>query len=479
MDDKVESVTSVMKNDEDKLSILSKLGYGFGEAGSQCSWALISGYLTLFYTDVVGLMPATIAVILMIARVWDAVNDPLFGSIAENSTFKLGRYRTWILIGLPFLVLFNCLTFLNLDISNPMKAFWCGFTYIFCGTAYTVVNISTGALANNMTTSPTERASLQSWRGILSNAVSFVLNLVTMPMILFFGAGSTSSPKGYFWAALIFSIIAIPFFILCVRWTKEVVLVKKEKKKEKATVKSTFMELGHSFKVSFADHDTRYLLLATLFNLLGVFGRFGIISYYFVYILKDSMTMATTMSAMTIGATISYLYGPWAVKRMNKKTAGIISSITNCLTLVGFFIIGELGMPWLSAPLAFAMGITNLSQFATFSMAGEIVDDNWIRTGKRTEGVTYSAISFATKAGNAVGGSIGILGLAAVGFVANTDMSSDVLTKMNAIINLVPIALLLIGAFCFSKIRMTNEKAQANEIIVKKMLAEDNNRSEE
>ena len=140
--------------DETKLTLVNKFGYGFGELGSQFSWWIISGYLTLFYTDVVGMMPVVVSAIMLIARIWDAVNDPMFGSIAENSNFKLGRYRAWILLGFPFLVLFNCLVFLNLDIAVNWKAIWCGTTYILFAMAYTVVSISTGALANNMTPNP-------------------------------------------------------------------------------------------------------------------------------------------------------------------------------------------------------------------------------------------------------------------------------------------------------------------------------------
>ena len=73
-----------MSDKEKKLKWYTKIAYGFGEVGSQFSWGMISSYLTLFYTDVVGLAPSLISCIMIIARVWDAVNDPMFGAIAEN-----------------------------------------------------------------------------------------------------------------------------------------------------------------------------------------------------------------------------------------------------------------------------------------------------------------------------------------------------------------------------------------------------------
>jgi GPH family glycoside/pentoside/hexuronide:cation symporter/probable glucitol transport protein GutA len=451
----------------EKLSLSSKLGYGFGEAGSQCSWTIISSYLTVFYTDVVGLTPLVISTIMLVARVWDAVNDPMFGSIAENSNFKFGRYRSWILFGLPFLVLFSCLAFLDLDISNSWKGFWCGFTYIFCGMAYTVVNLSTGALSNTMTANPAERTQLQSFRGAFSTIVGFVLSMATMPIILHFGNGSTSSARGYFIAALIFALISVPFFLLCIALTKEVILGKQVKKEKEDGVGK---KLTESFKVAFSDRDTRNLVLAVITNMVSLFGRQGITVYFFIYVVKNPMLMSVALPAMLLGMLLTNFYAPFLLKVMNKKTAGVLGAIGNAISLVGIFLTGQAGMNTGVVICTFLNGLTNCSYIVMFSLAGDIIDDNWIRTGKRTEGVTYAVISFATKLGNAIGGSVGIVALAAAGYVANTEMSGDILTKMNAIINLSPIIFLALAMFFYARIRMNNAIAIENEKKVREIL---------
>lgn len=448
-------------------TFVSRLGYAFGAAGQECSWALVSSYLSLYYTDVVGLMPVTVSAILMIARIWDAVNDPMFGSIAENSKFKVGRYRGWLLIGTPFLALFNCLTFLNLDIADPLKTIYCTVTYILCGMAYTVVNISHGALGSSMTTDPNERTVLQSWRGIGKNIVSFILNAVMMPMILFFGNGSTSSPKGYLFSAIVFSVICIPCFIMCFMTTKEVIRpVNKSSRKKENGLKKTWA----SFKISFSDHNTRYLMLAMLFTLVGALGRMGILSYYFVYVLDSPILISGALTAVSLGAVVVYFYLPALAKRIDKKMVGVYSAVALCFCSAMFFFIGEFGWTYLVIPVSFLMGVTNVSPADI--IIGDIIDDCWIRTGRRTDGVTYSTMSFAVKFGNAIGGSVGILILGMVGFVANTDMDKAVLTRMNAVINLLPIVLFVAGGICWKKIRLTNETAFKNEQIVKKMLSE-------
>ena len=98
----------------DKLSLKSKVCYGMAEVGSQFSWTLISSYLTFFYTNVVGLTPVVISAIMLIARIWDAINDPMMGMIAERTRSRWGRFRPYLLWGAPVLALFNILTFTSL-----------------------------------------------------------------------------------------------------------------------------------------------------------------------------------------------------------------------------------------------------------------------------------------------------------------------------------------------------------------------------
>ena len=112
--------------------------------------------------------------------------------------------------------------------------------------------------------------------------------------------------------------------------------------------------------------------------------------------------------------------------------------------------------------------MTNLCSLVSNSLAAEVIDDNWLRTGVRSDGVIYSSISFSAKMGNAIGGSAGILALSAAGFVANTQMTDEVLTRMNAVINFGPAVLFVLSAFFFTRVDMTNKKARENE----KMIAE-------
>ncbi len=452
---------------EQKLSWRTIIGYGFGEAGTQFSWTLISTYLTIFYTDVVGLTPLAISVIMLVARIWDAVNDPMFGIIAEQHTHtRWGRFRPYIILGAPVLALTNCLTFFVPNMPVNAKALWCAFTYILCGMAYTAVSISVGSLANCITTSNRTRVLLNSSRNIIGNIAALLLSACTMPIILHFGEGSTSSGKGYFMAALIFSIICIPCLLICGFSTKETVTVTRQNTEQSRS--SFFSSILNSLK----DHDSRTLILAMILVLTAVMGRVGIMSYYFIYVYADPTIIASCASALTFGMILPGIYAPFLLNRFNKKIVGTCSCFLMAFFCAAFYFAGEshASLPVLAA-LHFLYGASNCAAITCFGLIGEIVDDVWVRTEKRSDGVMYAMVSFGTKLGNAIGGSVGILALAAVGFAANSQMSSETLTNMDKVINFGPAAIFILAGIFFSMIRMTNEKGRKNELLVKNMMA--------
>lgn len=393
------------------IPVWRKIGYGMGEMGSQFSWAMVSSYLTIYYTDVVGLAPSVISAIMLVARIWDAVNDPMFGAIAESTQSRWGRFRPYILFGSPFLALFSCLMFLHLPLDSFWQGLWCTVTYLCCDLAYTVVNISVGCLANSMTAVNSQRVSLNAFKGVMGSFTSLLVGALTMPLILHFGGQSVSSDKGYFIVALIYSCVSIPFFALCFLSTKETVKVKRQVRG------NTTLALLRSFQYTMGDRNARMLIGAEITFLTGVFGRLGIMTYYFVYVLDNALLTAGFATAMSLG-----------------------------------------------------MMAANVA----YGLSAEIIDDNWIRTGIRSDGVIYSCISFATKLGNAIGGSIGILALGFAGFVANAELSDGVLSRMDAVINLGPMAFSLISAVFFAANRMTNAKAAENEKKIAEMQKDNN-----
>lgn len=204
--------------------------------------------------------------------------------------------------------------------------------------------------------------------------------------------------------------------------------------------------------------------------LTGVFGRIGVMVYYFIYVLGEPMGMASFGTAMTVGMLVVNFYTPYLLNHIDKKLVGVLSCILQAGCCIAFFFMGEAhASVLLVAGVGLIYGATNMVGLVSVGLVGELIDDNWIRTGKRSDGMIVTVISFSTKIGNAIGGAIGIVVLGAVGFVANSTMSAEILTKMNAVINFGPAICFLAAIIPFLMIRMTNKKGKENEQKLKEM----------
>lgn len=442
---------------EDKVSLGSKISYGLAEAGSQFSWTLVSSYLTVFYTDIVGLTPLVISIIMLVARIWDAFNDPVMGMIAERTNSRWGRFRPYLLWGSPVLALFNVLTFTNLDISQTGKTIFCTLTYMACGSAYAACSICTGALANVMTNDNNERMSLNAWRGILGGVAGLVISGATMPIILHFGKGNASSSKGYFMAALLYSVLSMILFWIAFAGSKEVITIPVSEKKVKVT---------ESLKIALGDRNTRLMLYGMVLFLTGIFGRLGVMLYYYIYVLGRPDLISSICIVLTVSMMLPNFFVPAITRKINKKIVIAISCVICALGCLVLYMSGYGNIP-LAYIGTFMLGAGNWVGLCNFGLVAEIIDDTEVRNNVRADGTIYSCISFSTKIGSAIGGSIGILLLSAVGYVANASQTEAAKVGMNIVINLGPGLMFLLAIIPFLLIKMTNKKGEENSEILK------------
>ena len=180
------------------------VSYSLGEVACQMSWYMINTYLMAFYTDVVTLSAGAISMIMLIARVWDTINDPMMGNIADHTQTRWGRFRPYMIFGAPVLAIFNILTFTVFPVTGLLKVVLALVTYVGAGMAYTACSIAYQALQNVIAIDSRVRMNLATARGLGSQIIGVILSLVAMPMILHFSqtmnaeGAKIADAKGYF-----------------------------------------------------------------------------------------------------------------------------------------------------------------------------------------------------------------------------------------------------------------------------------------
>lgn len=448
-----------VKQETGRLPIWRRLCYGSVDAGGMFAFSMVSSYLTVFYTDVVGLTPAVISIIMLLARVWDGINDPMMGIIAEKTRSRWGRYRPYLLFGAPILGLLTVLTFTNPGWTGVKQAIYCGVTYILSGMAYTATGVAGTALANVLSRNNQERMILISFRSAMSNIATFVTGAATMPLILYFGDGNASSAKGYFWAVVIFACIGTIFYWIAFAGTKEVITPPQSGEKG--------MPVMESLKLAFGDVNIRKLLLGYLLYMCGVFGRLGIMAYFFLYVVENPLWISVAATVMTIAMAAPSFVMPLLTGRFEKKTLMMVFLIMGAFGGVVLFFGGNLvSLPLILIGTALFHGCGGAVGIVSFGLVAEIVDDMEVRTGSRADAIVLSVTSFSVKLGNAVAGSLGVVLLGAVGYVANTTQSAGTKNGMNIVINLLPAALYLVALIPFSMIKMNRQKVEENQAIL-------------
>lgn len=419
--------------------------YGFGDLASQFVWTFVGSYLTVYYTDVVGLAPLAVSVIMIIARVWDAINDPMMGAIAEHSHSKYGRFRPWIAFGCPFLALFSVLTFTNpFGGGSAAGAVWAGFTYIAAGMLYTLVNIPYSSLNSVMTEDANQRNQINTSRNIGMNVGMTIVNALSPVLLLAFtGDGAeVAGQRGYFLTALLYGCISIPLFLLVFFTSKEVVKPTKSQQEQKVTVKDTIRNLV----------TNKYLMIISLvmvIQMTAFMGRIAVTAYYVIYCLGSFTLISLIMTLPTLLGIVGSFFVPAAAKHFGKRQVLAVSMLMQGVGLLIIYFA-----PFDNIPLVIfgdvVFGLFNVGFPMTLSMVGDSVDYMELKTGVRTDGTAFATYGLATKLGNAIGGACGILIMSAFGYVANAEQTPAALRGINITVNLIP-AILYFAAFacCF------------------------------
>lgn len=430
--------------------------YGFGDLASQFVWTFVGSYLTIYYTDVVGIAPFAVSVIMLAARAWDALNDPMMGAIAERTRSRWGRFRPYIALGCPFLAIFSILTFTNpFGGSTTAGVIWAAVIYTVAGMCYTLVNIPYGAMAAVMSEDADQRNKINTSRNVGMNIGMTIVNAVSPILLLHFSAqgSSAADAQGYLVVAIVYAIISIPLFLIVFFTARENVQPLKATMTRKFSFKETVKNLV----------TNRYLMIISavmLVQMTAFMGRIAVCAFWVIYDLGSFTMIALIMTLPTLLGVVGSLFVPACAKRLGKRNVLMGSMLIQAIGLLVMFLAPYDNMAMVIAGDVI-FGIFNVGFPMSLSMVADSVDYMEDKTGVRTDGTAYATYGLATKIGNAIGGAFGVTIMSVFGYVPNVAQTSFAQMGINFTVNLVPAILFILAALLCLLWKMTDADADA------------------
>ena len=435
----------------DQLPLRTKLAYGLGDAGCNMSWTLVGTILMYFYTDVVGISMYAVSALFLISRLWDAINDPMVGALADRTRTKWGVYRPWLLFGSFFLAAANVLTFTTIpNASSSGKFVYALVTYSVLVLAYTAVNIPYGSLLGRLTQNTDDRASASGMRIFFATVFGSLISMLAVPMVS--ALGGDNPAKGYLLLAVICSALLIPIFMITFASCKEVVKVP-ETKKEKFKLSSVFAV----FK-----HNTPLVVVSIGMFICGFLtnGRNAVLLYYFNYVAGDAGLMVPYMLVTLPASMVGTFFGPWLSQKIGSKgkTMVLICAALFVSMAAMYFFPPNVNLVMFLILTGIVAIFTTSFAAVSYGMIPDCIEYGQYKNNVRADGMIYSMNSFINKIGITLATSGLSLLLGSVGYIeGGVSQSAGVVKCINLTMTMVPALICLVGAipYLFYKLDRT------------------------
>ncbi len=391
-----------------KFNMLDKLGYTLGDLGCCCTEQFRAMYLSVFYTLILQVNPVHIGILMLITKIWDAVNDPIIGALVDSrKAGKNGKFIPWIrAFSFPMAVM-CILGFVN--ISNwayGLKLAYMFITYVLYEAIYTCVNVPYGTLSSVMTDEVKHRTALSRYRS-MGGTIFMTVIVFVGPMFLY--VDNQPVAGRFLMLAAIFSLIGLLCLQITCVWCKERVVVAERPAGQKMNYLKVFKEIAKN----------KALVGVMLFSLLGMIGA-SIVNGLNTYLYRDYFGDVKTQA---LSGILSVFYSI-IIFAMTQPLANKLGKKEWCCYGAGFAAAVFLFLHFfpLQSAVTFIIvnGVCYLGasgmQVLVWAMVNDSIDYHELQTGDRNEGMVYASYSFIRKLASAVSSSMSAFALAIIGY---------------------------------------------------------------
>ena len=444
-----------------ELNLKQKTAFGIGAVGKDMVYALSSSYVMYYYQDVLGLSATFVGLILMIARIFDAVNDPFMGVLVAKTRTRWGRFRPWLLSGTVLNAVVLYALFAAPRVEGTALMVYFAAAYILWGVTYTMMDIPYWSMIPAVTRTPAERESLSVVGRTCAGVGSAIITMCTMLLVGVFGG--SSERQGFKTVALLVSVGFVIAEALCCLFFKE-----------KSKAQSQVSGIKEMFTALFRNDQAMVVVASIVLINCALYLTANFIIYFFKYDFggegwKTSYTLFSTVGGAMQILGMMVLY-PLLRKKLNNTqvfTTSLVAALAGYGILLAMCMLGLGGnLAALCVPGGLVFACNGMLTVLTTLFLSGSVDYGELKTGRREESVIFSMQTFVVKAASGVSVFLAGVGLDLIGLVGNTDETGPIaaqtdgtLLGLRLMMTVLPIALLVTAQLLFHrKFKLTDDK---------------------
>lgn len=428
------------------ISIKTLLTYSSGSLGNNMIYALINSYLLIFLTDNFGVGAAAVGTLFLVARIIDAITDPIMGVIVDNTHTKIGKSRPYLFVIPIFISITTIMCFSTPDLSYSNKIIWIYVAYILWGISFTAMDIPYWSLSANITRSSEGKTKIVTSARTVAYVGSFIIFTLTIPLVSLLGSWTK--------VAIIYVCFASIFTWITAFGIREINTSDTTKKKEKQGFKQ-FISLLKTNK------PLRIVLLSMLVLELSGSIKNTISIYYIKYNFNAEMMIPVVSSIGMVASILGGLISPYLTKKIGKRNTALLGLLVSA---VGSLLVFTLSYSSLYTMIVinFICGVFDGAGYITLtSMVADCVEYGEWKTGHRSEGMIFSLNIFKSKISSAIGGSLCGYILAYIGYEANSYQSIFTLNGIHIIQTLIPCIIILVSFLLLRKYNLSESEYDA------------------